>query len=429
MAPAQQPIQQPAQQPAPQPAQAAPEAARIVTMIVGPVLVDCTGVAPQKCYQVKAKPEDEWRLFYSPIQGFEYEPGYEYQITVKVEPVANPPADASAYSYTLIEVVSKTPASPADGKPAATVVPTVEPTAGPATVTAASLEGAPWKLVSYADAEGNMQAPLPGTEITIEFLEGNVAGNSGCNNYFGSYEVAGAELSIGLIGSTMMACPDAVMSQETAYLAALEGAASYRITGDELQIAGADGKPLLSYVQLQTALLSGTNWLVTSYNNGKQALVSPLAGSVITLLFGADGIVSGSTGCNNYSAAYTLDGEVLTIGPAALTRMMCAEPEGIMEQETAYLAAMSSASAYTIEGDELTLVDATGTRLVQARAVRAEAEAVQAQAVQSEGGTDEWMAVLENLVYQSYITDSGMAPLVDGEYREPAAPARLRKTS
>jgi hypothetical protein len=45
-------------------------------MIVGPELADCTGVGPQKCYQVKARPEDEYRLFYSPIQGFEYEPGY-----------------------------------------------------------------------------------------------------------------------------------------------------------------------------------------------------------------------------------------------------------------------------------------------------------------------------------------------------------------
>jgi len=81
-------------------------------------------------------------------------------------------------------------------------------------------------------------------------------------------------------------------------------------------------------VRLQPAALSETRWLVTSYNNGKEALVSPLAGSEITLLFGADGMVSGSTGCNNYSASYTLEGDALTIGPAAVTRMMCAEPRG-----------------------------------------------------------------------------------------------------
>jgi heat shock protein HslJ len=316
----------PVQQPAQQPAQTAPEAARTVTMIVGPELVDCTGVGPQKCYQVKTHPEDEWQMFYSPIQGFQYEPGYEYAITVKVEPVANPPADASAYTYTLVEVTSKTPVSQVGVEPVGTAVPAteapaVEPATTPETMPAASLEGAPWQLVSYADAAGEMHEPLSGTQITIEFRDGQVAGSSGCNNYIGSYRVAGEKLSIRLSGSTMMACPEEVMSQETAYWAALDGAALYRITGDALQIVSADGKPLLNYVLLQPAALSGPKWMVTSYNNGKQALVSPLAGGEITLLFGADGVVSGSTGCNNYSAPYTLEGDRLTIGPAAATRI------------------------------------------------------------------------------------------------------------
>jgi hypothetical protein len=119
----------PAEQPAQQPVQTAPEEARTVIMIVGPELVDCVGVGPQKCYQVKTQPGDEYQLFYSPIQGFEYEPGYEYQITVKVETVDNPPADASAHSYTLVEVISKTPVSQSGGEPEETPTPSVEPAA------------------------------------------------------------------------------------------------------------------------------------------------------------------------------------------------------------------------------------------------------------------------------------------------------------
>jgi len=104
-----------------------------------------------------------------------------------------------------------------------------------------------------------------------------------------------------------------------------------------------------------------------------------------------------------------------------------------MEQETAYLAALSSAAAFTIEGDALTLVDAEGTRMVQARAARAEAaqaQPEQEQAVQAEAGADasDWPAVLENLSYQSYITASGMAPLENGEYREPTAPGSEEET-
>jgi hypothetical protein len=99
-------------------------------MYVGPELADCLGVGPQKCYQVKARPEDEYRLFYSPIQGFQYEPGYEYQITVLVERVNNPPADASALSYRLVEVISKTPAAEAAPAASGTPAPEVASTVG-----------------------------------------------------------------------------------------------------------------------------------------------------------------------------------------------------------------------------------------------------------------------------------------------------------
>jgi uncharacterized lipoprotein YbaY len=79
------------------------------TWYVGPELVECTGVAPQTCLLVKENPNDEYTLFYDSIEGFDYEEGYEYEIIVRIEPVENPPADASAFHYTLVEVVSKTP--------------------------------------------------------------------------------------------------------------------------------------------------------------------------------------------------------------------------------------------------------------------------------------------------------------------------------
>lgn len=78
------------------------------TFIVGPQTADCTGVAPMKCLQVKEKPTDNWSNFYTNIEGFTYEPGYEYVIKVKTEKVENLPADASSIKYTLIKQVSKT---------------------------------------------------------------------------------------------------------------------------------------------------------------------------------------------------------------------------------------------------------------------------------------------------------------------------------
>lgn len=66
------------------------------------------GLAEQECYLVKESGENTWSLFYSPIEGFDYEPGYEYVIRVKVTPVENPPMDASSARFELEKVASKT---------------------------------------------------------------------------------------------------------------------------------------------------------------------------------------------------------------------------------------------------------------------------------------------------------------------------------
>src|SRR5512139_3970299 len=73
-------------------------------------------------------------------------------------------------------------------------------------------------------------------------------------------------------------------------------------------------------------------------------------GTVVTALFGSDGTLSGSGGCNNYTTTYELDGDQLTVAsPIASTMMFC---ETGMNQESAYLAALQTAGriAFTAEG-------------------------------------------------------------------------------
>ncbi|MCJ7932343.1 MAG: DUF4377 domain-containing protein [Chryseobacterium sp.] len=84
------------------------------TFIVGAQTEDCTGVAPMKCLQVKEKNSESWTHLYSNIEGFTYEPGYEYVLKVKTEKIANPPADGSSIKYTLVKQVSKTKKEGAD---------------------------------------------------------------------------------------------------------------------------------------------------------------------------------------------------------------------------------------------------------------------------------------------------------------------------
>jgi hypothetical protein len=92
----------PGSTPAPQPYE--------IVLFVGPQLVDCVGMGPQTCYLTRESPDEEWTYFYDPIQGFEYETGFEYQLRLKVVPLLDPPADGSAFEYELLEVIQKTPA-------------------------------------------------------------------------------------------------------------------------------------------------------------------------------------------------------------------------------------------------------------------------------------------------------------------------------
>ncbi|MFD4356334.1 DUF4377 domain-containing protein [Nocardia sp. NPDC058518] len=89
---------------------AATEQEDAVRMFVAAEQVDCQGVAPMRCMQVRYSPDEPWQLFYDGITGFTYEPGYTYELLVRVDPVQNPPADHSSLRYDLIQVEAKIPA-------------------------------------------------------------------------------------------------------------------------------------------------------------------------------------------------------------------------------------------------------------------------------------------------------------------------------
>jgi heat shock protein HslJ len=164
--------------------------------------------------------------------------------------------------------------------------------------------------------------------------------------------------------STQMACPPEVTSRASAYTAALGQARTARVEGKRLTLLGEDGAVLATF-EAQSRDLAGTAWEVTGVNNGKQAVVSVVQGSSLTLSFSRDGTVSGSAGCNRYSGKFTADGEKVTIRSLASTRKMCPQP-GLMEQETAFLRALRGAVTARVEGDQLELRDAQGALMVGA---------------------------------------------------------------
>jgi heat shock protein HslJ len=207
------------------------------------------------------------------------------------------------------------------------------------------LTGGIWLLTELKGA-----APITGTSITAEFdQDGRVGGSSGCNSYSTTYTMDGSKLTFGeQVATTLMACPEPIMEQEREYQHALSNTDTYEIKDGELILKDSDGNEVARFEVIDQAL-EGSSWQVMSYNNGKGGVTSLIIGTEISANFGEDGQLAGNSGCNSYFAEYETDGDNINIGKAGSTEMACLEPEGVMEQEQLYLAALETADTYKIE--------------------------------------------------------------------------------
>ena len=222
------------------------------------------------------------------------------------------------------------------------------------------LDGTAWTVI-----EMNGEATPSDAEATLDFAEGQVSGIAFCNRFFGPYEQDGTALSFGMLGSTMMACPD--MEHEGEYLEALAMVAGYHMDENDLVLTSPNSDAVLVFSPTEHAALEGTVWHLTGYNTGS-AISSLILDTEITVTL-SDGQIEGSAGCNGYFASYALDGSHLEMGPVANTEMYCMEPEGVMDQEMDYLVALAMADMYEIDRDTLTIFNAEGMRLLTYSAI------------------------------------------------------------
>jgi len=91
--------------------------------------------------------------------------------------------------------------------------------------------------------------------------------------------------------------------------------------------------------------LPGTSWLLVDLDG-----TEPVGETTPSLAFDENGGVNGSTGCNTFNGEVTIDGNELTFGPLATTRMACLD-DPTAAQEQAFLAAMEAATSYTVDDD------------------------------------------------------------------------------
>ncbi|MCU0632491.1 MAG: META domain-containing protein [Methanolinea sp.] len=109
-----------------------------------------------------------------------------------------------------------------------------------------------------------------------------------------------------------------------------------------------------------TSDLSGITWELVSYDSGRLAQESVIPESVITARFEHDGVVYGTSGCNQYFARYEATSPRLSIETPAHTRDVCITPTGVLSQESVYLVDLGKVSSYRVEGVILSLSDSKG---------------------------------------------------------------------
>lgn len=190
----------------------------------------------------------------------------------------------------------------------------------------------------------------PGAGITaifaIDSTGGTLSGSGGCNSYSATWDSDGATLTVGPIAATLMACDPTTDALESQYLGLLQAAATWSLEGTVVTVVSADGSTLVFGGGDEASALVG-EWQLVTFGG------TPVPGGIVaTAIFGEDGSLTGSGGCNTFSGTYTVDGASLSVGPLAATRMAC---EATGEIEPAYLDMLQTATGWSVDGGTLTI--------------------------------------------------------------------------
>jgi heat shock protein HslJ len=102
-----------------------------------------------------------------------------------------------------------------------------------------------------------------------------------------------------------------------------------------------------------TVNLAGTEWGFTDDASKAPRFVQ----------FRSDGRLAGYSGCNRFTGSFTQDGNTLTMGPLATTRMAC--PPEAMKREQQFLALLGKVRYAEGTGLKLTLKDADDNVLAE----------------------------------------------------------------
>ena len=189
------------------------------TIWVNSYKTDCVGVGPMKCMLVKTEKDGAWTNFYQKIEGFDYQPGYKYELEVKIDSLdpATLPADMSSLKYTLVMEISKE-------------------------VDRSLRVNDIWVLEKLGAIE--LEDKKPKMEISV--VNNKITGKGFCNRLMGGLKkLTDTDIEFSEILGTRMACPS--MDKENEYTKALNNTRHYIIKNNKLMLFDSNNSELLVY--------------------------------------------------------------------------------------------------------------------------------------------------------------------------------------
>ncbi len=155
------------------------ENTEVATWEVGESYVNAQRLGKLKCLQIKTDKQNKWEYLNTPIRGFDYQEGYRYRIRVK----QTKQKDIDTIDYSLVEIISKERTNE---------LPSV----------AAFLARFKWNLLQLNGKDVTDSK----ASIGFDAKNGTIAGTTGCNNFWGNFNITGNQISFPHLASTMRAC-------------------------------------------------------------------------------------------------------------------------------------------------------------------------------------------------------------------------------
>ncbi len=211
-----------------------------------------------------------------------------------------------------------------------------------------------WQVTSI-----NGAAPVAERPPTLLFRNGWIHAATGCNGISGSYSQDGDRLTLKRLGISLMLCQDpAIMQQESAVFDALPRVARAIVEGGRLHLLDAAGATVLEAVPDAALLLAAekSTWRLDNssglWGKGEQ--------SSITLRVESHRL-SGRSGCGDYTADLTHDGNSWSVSSATREPVPCPSTAG--QPADRFLGLLEKVTRVELEDAKLRLVTPSETLL------------------------------------------------------------------